>query len=317
MTRDGRAGATPAVGILVLNYHQPDSTLACIQSLLAHEGEETRILWIENDAGSAPGVPEALLASHGIRYRKLSAEDGALPEAGQIGLLEIPENLGYAGGNNVGLAYLADHDVPYAWVLNNDTLLLEGSCLDLVEEARRQPDVGLWGTTVATGRRMIVGGRLVPPTFHTEVLVDPAGLDDPLAFINGCSVFMRVADALSVGGIPPHYFLYYEDVAFSLLLRRQGKLLGSNSRVVVAHEESLSSGLRSAVVEYYNRRNRWFLIQEFFPAHLRSNQRRLAYQLQKYLFRFRFKRAWLEWAAYRDFKMQAHGRSLRDLRGRT
>ena len=317
MTRDDRTGATPAVGILVLNYHQPDSTLSCIQSLLAREGEEARILWIENDARSAPGVPEALLASHGIRYRKLSAEEDALPDAGQIGLLEIPENLGYAGGNNVGLAYLACHRVPFAWVLNNDTLLLEGSSRDLVEQARERPEVGLWGTAVTTGKRVIFGGRLVPPTFHTEVLTDPSHLQDALAFINGCSMFMGVVEAMAVGGIPPHYFLYYEDVAFSLLLRRKGRELASIPGVVVAHEESLSSGLRSAVVEYYNRRNRWFFIQEFFPEHLHSNQRRLAYQLQKYLFRFRFRRAWLEWLAYRDFKAQSTGRSLRDLQGPT
>ncbi|GLH66880.1 hypothetical protein [Geothrix edaphica] len=307
--------ATPVVGILVLNYHQPDSTLACIRSLLTREGPETRILWIENDARSSTGSVEELLASHGIPCRKLTAEDDALPAAGQIGLLEIPENLGYAGGNNMGLALLVRHQVPFAWVLNNDTLLLEGSSRDLVEQAREHPEVGLWGTTISTGKRMIFGGRLVFPTFHTEVLTDPIHLRDPLTFLNGCSVFMHVVEAMAVGGIPPHYFLYYEDVAFSLLMRRKGRALASLPGVVVAHEESLSSGLRSAVVEYYNRRNRWFFIQEFFPEHLHSNQRRLAYQIQKYLFRFRFRRAWLEWLAYRDFKAQSHGRSLRDLQG--
>lgn len=317
MTGADPTSAAPMVGILVLNYHQPSSTLACIQSLLAREGDEARILWIENDARAARGSVETLLASHGIPCRKVAPDADALPDPGQIGLLEIPENLGYAGGNNVGLAYLARHRVPFAWVLNNDTLLIEGSSRDLVEQARSRPEVGLWGTAVSAGQRTIFGGRLVPPTFHTEVVTDPSGLEDPLSFINGCSMFMRVPEAAAVGWIPPHYFLYYEDVAFSLRLRRSGKKLGSAPHVVVAHEESLSSGLRSAVVEYYNRRNRWFFIQEFFPAHLRSNQRRFAYQLQKYLFRFRFRRAWLEWAAYRDFKAQAQGRSSRDLRGPT
>lgn len=317
MTEALPACGSPSVGILVLNYHQPESTLACIRRLLAREGGGARILWIENEAAAAAEPVEALLSRHGIPCRNLSRNPEALPEEGQVGLLELPENLGYTGGNNAGLAYLSHHGIPFAWVLNNDTLLLEGSSRDLVAQAHREPGTALWGTGVTDGGCTTYGGRLRPPAFHSESLSSPADLGGPSAYVSGCSMFLRVPEVLSVGGFPPGYFLYYEDAALSQALRRKGWGLGSVPGVVVAHEASLSTGVRSAVVEYYNRRNRWYFIQEFFPEHLGANRRRLLYRLQKYLFRLRFRRAWLEWAAYRDFRAGRQGRSSRLLRGAT
>jgi GT2 family glycosyltransferase len=134
---------------------------------------------------------------------------------------------------------------------------------------------------------------------------------DPNAFVSGCSLFFRTALAEELGFLPEDYFLYYEDPAFSLLLKRRGLAIAGTDSVVVQHIESLSTGRRSMLMEYYSKRNRWHFMQEFFPHRVGPNRWRLLYDLQSYLFRLRFRRAWVEWIAYLDFKHGITGPTTR------
>jgi GT2 family glycosyltransferase len=303
----------PTVGILVLNYHQPEATLDCVRRLLEVEGPGTRVIWLENDAAAAGDEAAELLAASGLPWRRLDPE-GPLPEAGEVGYLANAANLGYAGGNNVGIRFLGRHGVPYSWVLNNDTVLVAGSSADLLAAAQAEPEVGLWGMALVSGSGQSARAWQVSPRdFATgELPPDQLGTH-PMAYICGCSMLFRTADALRLGGIPEEYFLYYEDVAFSWEFRKAGFRLGSVPAVSVRHLGSLASGERSPRVEYYCRRNRLRLIQRYFPARLGSQVLRLfTYQLQKLLVRGKFARLRLEWQAYADFRAGRLGRTARD-----
>jgi GT2 family glycosyltransferase len=80
---------------------------------------------------------------------------------------------------------------------------------------------------------------------------------------------------------------------------------------VVFHIESLSTGRRSNLMEFYNRRNRWQFIKEYFPEHLERQEHRIWYHFQKYLFRGRLQRTLMEYMAYKDFKEGKLGRTYR------
>jgi GT2 family glycosyltransferase len=302
------------VGILVLAYHEVAATLACVRRLLEVEGDGVRVLWLENDADATRATVLAALADSGLPWDALDPELDALPAAGQIGFIGIPENLGYAGGNNVGLRFLRRCGVAYAWVLNNDTLLTRGGSAELVRAAEARPEVGLWGMRItAEDGPAYLGCRVQAWDFATGHLADPLVLErDPMAYVSGCSMFLRTATAEAAGWIPEDYFLYYEDVAFSWEIRALGLGLAALETVEVLHAESLSSGRRSPLVEYYNRRNRWRFIRDYFPQCLAGQRLRLfTYQLQKLLVRFRFARIRLEWLAYRDFRAGRMGRTSR------
>jgi len=308
------SAAGPQVGILILNYHDPDTTLACVRSLLAVEGEGTRILWLENDADATLAEVLPVLEASGLPWARLDPATGALPAPGQIGFLPSPSNLGYGAGNNVGLRFLHRHGVPFAWVLNNDTLLTRGGSADLVRAAEARPQVGLWGMTIAAeAGPSYVGCRVQAHDFATAHLERVQDLEaDPMAYVSGCAMFFRTAQGVAAGGIPEEYFLYYEDVAFSWAMRGLGLALGAVPEVEVLHAESLSTGRRSRLVEFYNRRNRWRFIQCFFPGVLgRQEFRFFTYQLQKLAFRLRFGRIRLEWQAWRDFRAGRFGRTRR------
>ena len=304
------------VGILVLNYHHPQETLDCIRSLLAKEGAESRILWLENDAAVTGAQAEAVLADSGLDWVGVDPGQDPLPAPGTIAYIANPENLGYAGGNNVGLRYLRSQGVPYAWVLNNDTLLRTGSSRDLLAAAEARPEVGLWSTLVHSELHpLYVGGRMQLRDFAIHYISEVGLLEhDPHTYISGCSMFLRTELADSLGYIPDDYFLYYEDPAFSFEIRKRGLLLSATSEVTVFHIENLSTGRRSLLTEYYNRRNRWTFIRRYFPEHFRKQAWRQLYVAQRLLFRLKFSRLRVEWLSMVDFLKDRRGRTHRSFR---
>lgn len=295
--------ARPRVGILVLNYHQPEETAACVRSLLAREPESSRILWIENDAGRSRESCQRTLQQTGLPWVELTPDSSALPPAGTVGVLFNPGNLGYAAGNNVGLRLLHRLEVPFAWILNNDTELLEGSSGHLRAAAEARPGIGVWGMTIEEGDRRFSGGALSRGSFASTPILGAGPLEsDPMAYVSGCAMFLPVPWAAQVGFLPEEYFLYYEDIAFGLDLRRQGHPPSAVEGVRVRHHGSLASGTRSPRVEYYTQRNRWALIQRYFPEAMAVQRWRRLYTFQKLLFRGRLDRIRIERTAYADFR---------------
>lgn len=299
----------PQVGIVLLDYRQPESTLRAVASLQAREGAHSRILWVVNGATENRAELDRQISKAGISWIELRPEsDSPLPPAGTLGVIFNAGNLGYGAGNNVALRYLHACAVPFAWVLNNDTELLEGTSGMLVEAATAAPDVAAWGMPLQSQQGLVLGHRFSLRSFAVSSSLQPVDLGDPDTFLSGCSIFLRLEAAAEVGFFPEHFFLYYEDVAFSLELRRRGWRLGFVPTVKIRHEGSLTSGRRSPLVEYYTRRNRWLFAQQYFPEALRSSGRVLAYSFQKYFFRGQWMRLRMEWLAYRDFRAGRSGR---------
>lgn len=307
------------VGIVVLNYHHPVETLDCVRRLLEREPATTRVIWVENDGGLTREAAMAVLQDSELPFLELDPEAPSLPPAGTLGVIINAENLGYAGGNNVGLRLLRSMEVPFGWVLNNDTQLLEGSSTDLVRAATARPEVGVWGTTILAEHSKpapkvvsYMGGHIQLKDFAISFVDQPETLEsDPLSFVSGCSLFASVATFEKLGYIPPEFFLYYEDPAFTLEARKQGFAISGVPEVKVHHLESLSTGRRSPLMEFYNRRNRWYFIQQYFPEHLVAQKRRIWYRIQKWVFRGRFDRIHIEILAFLDFRKGRRGKTHR------
>ncbi|HJW08689.1 MAG TPA: glycosyltransferase family 2 protein [Holophagaceae bacterium] len=299
------------MGILVLNYGQPEATFACIAGLLARESGTSRILWIENPAGRPEPSLDASLAKAPFPFVRLDPGAGELPPPGTVGLMVNRENLGYGAGNNVGLRLLHRAGVPFAWILNNDTTLLEGDSGALLAQAAAEPRVAAWSTGVRQSDGPVQVCQALSPVDFSSAPQEAVGdLDgDRMRYLSGCSLFCRVDAAAEAGFIPEDYFLYYEDAAFCLELRAKGHGLGHCPGVVVGHAESLATGKRSPLVEYYTRRNRWMLLQRYFPEQLERQRLRRYHTLQKFLFRGRFDRLRIERRAYRDFLAGKTGRA--------
>lgn len=103
----------PLVYIVILNWNGWQDTLACVTSCCALTWPEYRLLVVDN--GSTDGS-EAIL-----RDRLATGE-----------VLQSGGNLGFAGGNNVGIRHALAAGAEYVWLLNNDTEVAPDALSELV-----------------------------------------------------------------------------------------------------------------------------------------------------------------------------------------
>lgn len=118
--------AQPKAAIVVLNWNRPAETLRCLDSLRA-----------------LTYAADALVVDNGSTDGSASSIRSARPE---VALLETGKNLGYAGGNNVGIREALARGAEFVLVLNNDTVVQSADLIErLLAAAERFPRCGAVG----------------------------------------------------------------------------------------------------------------------------------------------------------------------------
>ncbi|KKQ83490.1 MAG: Glycosyl transferase family 2, partial [Candidatus Woesebacteria bacterium GW2011_GWA1_38_8] len=196
-------------------------------------------------------------------------------------LLKTGKNLGFTGGNNVGIRYALDHEADFVWLLNNDTFV-DRNVLAFVS-AFRDPTVGICGSKIyfAPGREFHYDryeekdrGKVL---WYAGGLVDwdnmyasHRGVDEvdhgqydksvETPFITGCSMMIRREVIDRIGFLDDKYYLYLEDLDFCLRAKKAGfKLLYVPSSILWHVNAGSSARPGNPLHEYYLTRNRLLL----------------------------------------------------------
>ena len=119
----GSGMSSVSVCVVVLTWNGKADTLECLRSLARVAEPEIKVILVDN--GSSDGTAEA-----------------AGQEFPRIELIETGENLGYTGGNNVGIRRALDLGAEYVLILNNDTVVAPESVRDLLAVASRSERIG-------------------------------------------------------------------------------------------------------------------------------------------------------------------------------
>ena len=163
------------VYIILVNWNGWRDTLECLESVFRNNYHSFRVVVCDNDSQDGSlgyikawadnkldsFVPPASKLSYlswppvakPVAYAEYSREEaergGDFDDDTPLTLIRNGGNLGFAGGNNVGLRYaLARGDFEYVWLLNNDTVVDPGALTRLVERMEQQPSVGMCGSTI-------------------------------------------------------------------------------------------------------------------------------------------------------------------------
>jgi len=292
------------VAIILLNYGHVEKTLACLDSLKLVTGPSYQIFVVDNASpdDSLLHLRERLdrqnsSHTHALRdnltkhsqdaYTADAREDADYhPE---FTLIESTHNLGYSGGCNLAIRAMRARLNPprYIWLLNNDTLVDPNALQTLFEEAERTK--GLAGSLLLypDNHYQQVGTRLNPWTGNVKGYPEESVSDHmPVQILCGASMLIPMRAIARVGLLDERYFLYFEDVEYSLRCARAGFSLTVATHSIVYHHESASTGKSSAATQYYFQRNRLKLLSQ------------IATPLQKITFTcyalFRLYRAWLK-----------------------
>ena len=286
----------PYIFIVLLNYNGAEDTLACIESIRRQEYSNRKVVVVDNHS-----------SDDSLSVLSEGPDDSVV-------LLPQERNLGFSGGNNVGLEYALSHGAEYIMFLNNDTLLEDG-CLERMA-AQMKPDTVLCPRIMFDYDREIVwyaGGRLNRREGHFESNgygkhLGPEYLKEgETELASGCCLMMSTETIEKLGKWSEEYFLYREDDDYSLRMKQAGMAIRYIPDAVVYHKESASS-IRSgsSVRNYYMTRNSFYLVRKFglgLPARLYLWTGMIAKGL------LRRDRIYLE--AYRDYRKGRMGRSER------
>ena len=252
----------PLVYVILVNWNGREDTLGCIASLLQMTYGPFRILLVDN--ASSDHTVEA------VRDRFPMVE-----------IIETGANLGYTGGNNVGMRHALEAGADYVFLLNNDTTIHAEALTRLVECAESKSEIGVVGprqyfydhplTIAGTGSVIDWDGATI---YHRrrgevdEVNEEYRDADPyPVDFMDGCAILVKREYLDKAGLLDERFHLGgFEDADWS----RRGLAAGYQEwnvpRAYVWHKVSAAAGLGSPLTTYYMTRNELL----FFWLHSRG-----------------------------------------------
>lgn len=242
------SGATPLVTVVVLNWCAEEDTAECLRSLALSDYPAMRVLLVDN--GSEDGSGERLHA--------------AFPE---VPYLQTGANLGFSGGNNRGVERALADGCDYVLVLNNDTTLEPDAVRLLVETAQAEPRVGAVGPKILYHEvpelTWFRGGYLSRARgmgYHVgegEPDAEPdGGPVREVSFLTGCCLLVPASVAAMGPLFEEDFFVYVEDVDFSLRMLERGFRLLFDPRSTIYHKVPLKHEIPSPFQIHLGTRNR-------------------------------------------------------------
>ena len=181
----------------------------------------------------------------------------------QVELLRTGGNLGYAGGNNVGIRRALERGAEWVLLLNNDAEAEPGIAAALARAAAARPDAGILACKVLfeDGETVQYAGASFNTWFGYSGRAVGYGERDrfhelhDVARADGAAMAVLLA-ALDHGELATDLFAYVEDVELSLRLRRRGYAVVFVPDAVVRHRGSAATGGSASTHNlYYDTRN--------------------------------------------------------------
>ncbi len=284
------------IAVIILNWNQTDLTLACLKSVFQSRTEgQIEIEAIVIDNGSTDDSKKRLKEIQEKRNLSRQGQGEIRISRSKFPNFKVifnKENLGFAGGNNVGLRYALENKADFIFILNNDTEIKNDCLLNLwqtfLEEEKigidspkiyyapgfefhkeryQEKDLGLviWYAGVKIDWDNVLGRHLGVD----EVDQGQYEKKEENEFATGCAFMAKRAVFEDVGLFDERFCLYLEDLDFSYRVAKAGFKLVFNPQAVVWHKNAGSSSAGSALQTYYFTRNRLLFAQKHAPLKLR------------------------------------------------
>ena len=261
------------ITIVILNWNGKEDTEACLKSIqeLALKGVSLSLVVVDN-----------------------ASEDGSYQELSRLGIknlhiIQNSRNYGFAKGNNIGISYAIEKGVEFIMVLNNDTILDKNILVSMVDYMNKNPEVGAVSPKIyfAKGYEFhkerykaselgkviwYAGGEFDWKNIYgTNYGVDKVDRGQftksrETDFATGACSLFRVKALKEVGLFDEKYFMYLEDVDLSLRLKKKGWKVIYFGDAYLWHKVAASSGIGSALNDYFITRNRLLFGFKYAPA---------------------------------------------------
>jgi len=186
-----------------------------------------------------------------------------------VKVLRNEKNLGFAGGNNLGIKAAKGK---YIFLVNNDTIFKDVNVQSLIDRLESSPKIGV----VCPKIRFSWGNNPIQFTGYTplsKITVrnksigfgeeDRGQYNTPHStpYAHGAAMMIKREVINKVGLMPECYFLYYEELDWSMMITRAGYEIWYEPACTIYHKESQTTGQNSPLRTYYITRNRLLLVK--------------------------------------------------------
>lgn len=243
------------IAVIILNYKVYKFTIECFKSVKESTYKNIRIYMVDNASG----------------------EDKKLEEIPGILLIKNKENLGYSGGNNVGIKKALADGADIILILNPDTTI-DKNCIKNLVEGLDETSADITGPKIyfSNSNKIWYAGGIMD---LGNVIGKHRGVDEEdkgeydesieTDFVSGAVIMIKKKVFDSIGFFDEKYFLYYEDSDFCFRAKRAGFKIMYIPNGVVYHENAASAGLGSYIQDYYITRNRMLFASKFLSFRTR------------------------------------------------
>lgn len=247
------------LSIITINYNGLDDTCSLIDTI-PFDDYPLEVIVVDN----ASRDDEATIIEH--RYP-------------QVRVIRSIKNLGFAGGNNLGIRAAKGQ---FLFFVNNDTVFFrEGKV-----KVNLQALVNRFASSCKIGAicpkiRFFWDDAPIQfagytPLSSITMRNSAIGYDEqdhgqyntahPTPYAHGAAMMVKREVIAQVGMMPECYFLYYEELDWSIMIRRAGYEIWYDPAVTVFHKESRATGQSSPLRMYYITRNRLLFVKRNYSG---------------------------------------------------
>lgn len=234
--------------IITINYNGLADTCALIETIPFNEDMEVIVVDNASDHQEADTIAE--------RFP-------------QVKVIRSDRNVGFAGGNNLGIQAAQG---TYLFLVNNDTVFKDFNISALIDRLESSSDIGI----VCPKIRFAWDKNPIQFAGYTTLSMVTMrnraigyGEDDhgqyetahPTPYAHGAAMLIKREAVDKVGLMPECYFLYYEEIDWSMMFTRAGYQIWYEPKCTIYHKESQAAGQDSPLRTYYITRNRLLFVR--------------------------------------------------------
>ena len=274
------------VAVIIVNWKKYDITSCCIESILNSTNSNFKIILVDNESDNKK--------VKNFKYRN------------EIKIIQNKKNEGFSKANNIGIDYALKNNYDYTILINNDTIV-EKNLIEVLLKTAQAKNLSVVQPLILkyNGKEIWNAGGRINYFFGNFITRKKVGnslnsSNELIEWLTGCCCLFKTKIFKEIGKLDESFFAYYEDVDFSLRLKKHGYKIGFTSKTHIYHYESFSSisnnskgGKLSPYIHYLNIRNHILILKKhsdlFNPFGTRLYQifKIISYSIY-FIFRLRF-----------------------------
>ena len=243
------------VAVIIVNWKKYDITSSCIESILNSTNSNFKIILVDNESDNKK--------VKNFKYKN------------EIEIIQNKKNEGFSKANNIGIDYALKNNFDYTILINNDTIV-EKNLIEVLLKTAQAKNFSVVQPLILkyNGKEIWNAGGKINYFFGNFITIKHVGNSlnsshELTEWLTGCCCLFKTKIFKEIGKLDERFFAYYEDVDFSLRLKKYGYKIGFTSKTQIYHHESFSSisnnskgGKLSPYVHYLNIRNHILILKK-------------------------------------------------------